>query len=503
MTDLIIEKLNESYITISGDRGALQELKENYSFYADGYRYHKKYKCGIWDGKIYLLNFITKTKAKIFTGLLPDIIKFFESREYTYTISDDIIKKNEFVDYEDFVNKVKISSKGQLITPRDYQINGFKSVIQNKRNLLHSVTGSGKSLIIYLISLYLASKNKKGIIIVPNISLVHQLYSDFEDYSTINKWNVENSSHKIYSGKEKYTDKSLTFSTWQSISALIRNNEKEADKILSEYDFVIIDEAHQAKSSELNKIITKCNNAEYRIGLTGTLTKCKADINQIVGLTGKINRLNTTRELIDKKELADFAVNCLILKYNKDEAKAIKKFKYQDEIKYLVTNTKRNNFIKNLALSLPQNTIILFNFIQHGKLLYELINNSKYKGDRNVYLIYGDVEGDERERIRKIVETESNAIIIGSSAVMSTGINIKSLHNIIFAINGKSVIRILQSIGRAIRLHEDKEKAQIYDIIDDLTVGKHQNFAVKHFLERIKIYTEQSFEYKIKSLDFS
>lgn len=502
MTDIYIEKLNETYLTISGDQSVIQELKDHFAFYADGYRFHRKYRSGIWDGRIFMLSFIGRSKAKLYMGLLKEVIKFCDKREYSYQLNPNLRSENSYNDYLDFVENLKISSKGTIITPRDYQLLGYEKAILNKRNLLLSVTGSGKSLIIYLIARFLVSKNKKGLIIVPNTGLVHQLYSDFEDYSLINNWNVEENSHKIYSGKEKYTDKPLTFSTWQSLSALIRSNEQNADEILNQYDFVICDEAHLAKSTEISKILEKCSRAEYRYGLTGTLSKCKANVNQIIGLTGSIEKLNSTRELIEKKELSDFNVNCLVLKYDKETAESIKKFKYSEEIKFLVTNKKRNTFIKNLALSLKQNTIILFNFIEHGKYLYDLINNSKHKGDRNVYLIYGAIDSNERERIRKIVETEKDAIIIGSSSIMSTGINIKSLHNIIFAVNGKSIIRVLQSIGRAIRLHESKHKAQIYDIIDDLTFKKHQNFMVKHFLERIKIYNEQQFEYKIKSIDF-
>jgi type I site-specific restriction endonuclease len=153
---------------------------------------------------------------------------------------------------------------------------------------------------------------------------------------------------------------------------------------------------------------------------------------------------------------------------------------------------------------MEKNTIILLNFVEtHGKVIYELLLNSKHRNGRNIYFIHGGVDGEERERIRKIMETETNAIVVASSGTMSTGVSIKNLHNIIFAISGKSRIRNLQSIGRVLRLHEDKDSATLYDIADNLSIGKHQNFSLIHFLERIKTYNQEQFDYKLINVDFT
>ena len=266
----------------------------------------------------------------------------------------------------------------------------------------------------------------------------------------------------------------------------------------------VVSNCHGLKAVELTKILEKCINAEYRIGLTGTIDNCKANINTLIGLTGPINKLNTTSELMKRNEIAQFKIKCLMLDYDKETAKAVKKFKYQEEIKFIVSNSKRNNFIKNLALSLDKNSIILCNFVEtHGKVIYELLLNSKHRNDRNIYFIHGGVEGQERERIRQIIETESNSIIVASSSIMSAGVSIKNLHNIIFAISGKSRIRTLQSIGRVLRLHKEKEIATLYDIVDNLSIGKHQNFTLNHFLERVKMYNQEKFEYKIVNVEFN
>lgn len=498
MTDLIIAKKNETYITLTGEPHIIQEISDIYTFYAEGYRYQKLYQSRRWDGKVRLLKRISERKGNIYHGLLDQIIDYCKSNGYSLNLQDFPSKNNlNEKDLLTFLESLQVTSNNQRIELRDYQIKGFIDSITNKRNVNLSCTGSGKSLIIYCIIRYLIQQNLKCLIIVPTVSLVHQLTSDFDDYSTINQWNAFDNVHKIFSGQDKLTNKLITISTYQSLNTI------KKDSYFEQFDVVIGDECHQAKATSLINIISKCTNASYRLGFTGTLDNIKANQKTIIGLFGSTNQLNTTKQLMDKGEVANFRIRCLILKHDKESSKAIRKFQYKDEIKYLITHKKRNTFIKNLAIKLEQNTIILVNYIEHGKMLYEMIKNSKYIGNRNVYYIYGAVEGEERERIRKIVETEKDAIIIGSTSIMSQGINIKSLHNIIFAIGSKSRIRVLQSIGRALRLHENKECAVLYDIVDDLSHGKRKNFSLLHFMERVKLYNSEQFDFKLKYIDFS
>jgi superfamily II DNA or RNA helicase len=499
MTDIIIEKKNESYIYIFGEQSTLQELSDIFTFYAEGYKFHPSYKAKYWDGKIRLLKQVSRNRSELYFGLIDQVISFCESRGYTYEIKGAINQsiKLDKKEIESFTSNLKLTSKGETIEPRDYQYKGFLDAVSRKRLLLLSPTSSGKSLIIYLICRYLIDSGNKGLILVPNISLVHQLYSDFEDYANAIDWNTGDYCHKIYQGQDKSSEKQINISTWQSLYTI-------KDKgFFEQFDFVLCDEVHTAKATSLTGILEKCLNASYRIGLTGTLDNLKVNEKTLIGLFGSINKVITTRELIDRKQVANFNIKCLVLKYDEATCKAIKKFKYQEEIKYLITNNKRNNFIKNLSLSLDKNTIILFNFVEtHGKVIYELLLNSKHRNGRNIYFIHGGVDGDERERIRHIMETESNAIIVASVGTMSTGVSIKNLHNIIFAISGKSRIRNLQSIGRVLRLHNEKEIATLYDIVDDLSVGKHQNFTLLHFLERVKTYSQEKFEFKLKKIPF-
>jgi superfamily II DNA or RNA helicase len=501
MSDLYIEKIDETYIKITAEEYILRELQDRFTFYADGYKFQKKFQQRLWDGKIRMLRIVSRGTGLIYLGLLHQIISIAKNSSYSIELDSNLKYQNvpSEESLKNYLKNLKPASKGQELTPRTYQETGFIDAIRRKRQLLLSVTASGKSLIIYSIIKYLYDQGLNGLIIVPNVTLAHQLFNDFDDYSSVNQWNVYDDVHKIFSGQEKVTDKSVTISTWQSLMNI------KTKSFFESYDYVIIDEAHGIKGTELTKILEKCSNASYRIGLTGTTDNCKANINTIIGLTGEVNRLNTTTELIDKGEIAKFGIQCLVLKYDQETSKLLKKAKYQDEINYLISNQKRNNFIKNLALSTNTNTIVLFQYVEkHGQVLYDLIKNSKkLDPDRKVFFIHGGVEGEEREKIRQLLETETNAIVLASVQIMGTGTSIKNLHNIIFAINGKSSIRILQSIGRALRLHQSKQSAVIYDIVDDLSYKENKNHTLNHFLERIKIYSKENFNFKIKKIDFN
>ena len=204
---------------------------------------------------------------------------------------------------------------------------------------------------------------------------------------------------------------------------------------------------------------------------------------------------------MDKKQLSNLVVRCLILKHTPDNCKMVASGKYQDEVDYLVSSKSRQNFIRNLALKLKGNTLVLFQLVEkHGKNLHEIIKEKADK-DRKVFYIFGGVEADEREAIRGIVEKEKDAIIVASYGTFSTGVNIKNLHNIIFASPSKSRIRNLQSIGRGLRLGDNKVNATLYDIADDLTHKSKENFTLKHFQERINIYTEEEFDYEMHNID--
>ena len=425
-------------------------------------------------------------RDRIYVGLLDKIIQFCKDHEYTYQF-----KKNEYYGLPFEVNP-NISKEGvkDYVTsiskykPRDYQVDGIYDALKYNRKLLISPTASGKSLMIYGIVRYFVERKQNTLIVVPTTSLVEQMYKDFEDYG----WDVGSYCHKIYAGKERVTDAQVIITTWQSIYKLPR-------KYFDRFSVVVGDEAHQFKSKSLISIMTKLGNAKYRYGFTGTLDGTQTHKWVLEGLFGPSYKIIKTDELMKKGHVATLDINVLLLKHppNKFET-------FEDEIQYIITHNRRNNFIRNLALDLKGNTLILFARVEgHGEPLFNLINNNSIIS-RHVFFVHGGVATEDRERVREITESENNAIIVASYGTFSTGINIKNLHNIIFASPSKSRIRNLQSIGRVLRKGSNKTKATLYDIADDISYKSRRNYTLNHLIERIKVYNEENFNYDIVNI---
>jgi superfamily II DNA or RNA helicase len=325
---------------------------------------------------------------------------------------------------------------------------------------------------------------------VPTTSLVEQLYTDFQDYSSANGWRTADHVHRIYAGADKDTDWDVTISTWQSLYKLPK-------KFFEKYDVVIGDEAHLFKAQSLTGILNKMPHCAYRIGTTGTLDGMKTHKLVLEGIFGAVHRVTSTKKLIDNKQLADLEIQCLILKYDDEVCKSVRSLTYQEEMDWLVTHPGRNRFIRNLALAQTGNTLVLFQYVEkHGKALHEMIA-SKAADGRKIFFVYGGTDTDQREQVRHITERENDAIIVASYGTFSTGINIRNLHNIIFASPSKSRIRNLQSIGRGLRTSDSKTRCRLYDIGDDLSYKSRNNFTLLHMQERIRIYNDENFDYKL------
>jgi superfamily II DNA or RNA helicase len=483
VSDLILHKKNEAYIQFECDRGIAQELSDYFTFYVPGHQFTPAFKSRVWDGKIRLADLRSFT---IYHGLVPYIEIFCKERDYTLEIDSDVSVTQNFslIEAKEFVDTLK--------TPheiRDYQLKSFVQAIRNKRMLLLSPTASGKSFILYCIIRYLQIENKRGLLIVPTTSLVEQMYKDFEDYG----YDSEQYCHRQYSGKEKHTNKFLTITTWQSIY-------KNPGEYFEQFDFVLGDEAHQFKAKSLTTILSGCINAKYRIGTTGTLDGTQTHKLVLEGLFGPVYKATSTADLIDKGQLASFKIKCLILKHPESVCKMARSWDYNQELEYIVMNTARNNFIRNLALSLNGNTLILFQFVEkHGKSLYA--NIKEHAKNRHVFFVFGGTDVEIRESVRAITEKERDAIIVASYGTFSTGVNIRNLHNIIFASPSKSRIRNLQSIGRGLRIGDNKDEAVLFDISDDFRIGKYTNYTLKHFVDRVKIYDDEKFNYKFYNIE--
>ena len=478
--NLVISKSNEVFLKINTEPHIEYELRDHFKFEVPNAKFMPQYRGRNWNGEIHLFDLRSK---QIYVGLLDKIIHFCETYKYSYTFEDNKyygmpFEVNEGISREgvkDYINSITSFS------PRDYQIEGVYDALRHNRKLLISPTASGKSLMIYSVVRYYSDKQQKILLIVPTTSLVEQMYKDFQDYG----WDAENHCHKIYSGREKTSDAPVVITTWQSIYKLDRS-------FFEDFDVVIGDEAHQFKSKSLISIMTKLHHAKYRFGFTGTLDGTQTHKWVLEGVFGPSYKIIRTAELMAQGHLSKLDITCLVLKHNPQIFAT-----YEDEVQFIITHEKRNNFIKNLALDLKGNTLILFSRVEaHGKPLYEMIDKAK-KGDRRIFFVHGGVDTEERELVREITEREENAIIVASYGVFSTGINIRNLHNVVFASPSKSRIRNLQSIGRVLRKGKNKTKAMLYDISDDCTHKSRRNYTLNHLIERIKVYNEEKFNYDI------
>ena len=484
-----VKKKSEALLYLSSDdSGILMEISEFFTFYADGYKWMPAYKNKLWDGKVRLFN---RQAGTLPSGLLNELLQFAKDRKYEVMIDEEV--ENRFTYDQNFIDSLTLCSGGNEIKPRDYQKQAFEFATSHGKSILVSPTGSGKSLIIYMLMRYYLHEEmtKKVIIVVPTTSLVEQMYGDFADYSSNDpSFDVEDEVHRIYSGKEKTFDQSVVITTWQSAIKL-------PNSWFAQFGCVIGDEAHTFKAKSLTTIMNRLINAELRVGTTGTLDGGQVNELTLIGNFGPVYKVTTTDQLIKDETLAKLKIECLALKYSDEVRKAFGKQKYQDEVDFIVTHEKRNRFICNLALGAKGNTLVLYNFVQkHGRPLHKQLTD-RVKDGRKVFFVSGSVNAEERERIRSITEKEKNAIIVASMGTFSTGINIKNLHNIIFASPTKSQIRVLQSIGRGLRKSENGQGTIVYDISDDLSWKRRKNYALNHAIERIKIYNKERFDYEI------
>ena len=497
MEKITVLKVNETFLQIKGDASLERELSDHFCFFVPGYKFMPAYKNRMWDGKIRLFD---QRKKTLYCGLFKYLKEFAEARAYEIVIEDS----PEYGSIEpemlplEFEQMPILTANQAPISPRDYQFSALEHALKNEKSLLLSPTASGKSLIIYLAARwYIEQHNSlKILIVVPTVSLVEQMYSDFEDYSyTDDHFHADEYCMRIHGGTVKGERIGrVVISTWQSIY-------KRPAEFFQNFGMVIGDEAHQFKAKSLTSIMEKCTEAKYRIGTTGTLDGTQTHQLVLEGLFGPVYKVTTSKELMDRGALSQLDISVLLLKYNNDLCKAHIKNSYAQELDFIVGYDARNQFIANLARDQKGNTLVLFNYVEkHGKPLHRLLEK-KIDKDRKLFYVSGETDVDTRESVREITETQTNAIIVASIGTFSTGINIRNLHNIIFASPSKSQIRVLQSIGRGLRKSEDGRATKLYDIADDLHWKNKKNYTLQHAAERIKIYSKEKFKYKLYDIN--
>ena len=478
---MIISKKNEVYLTLSDlSSSQNQELTDFFTFEVPNAKFMPMVRNRMWDGKIRLFSPGT---GQIYVGLLQYIIEYCKNNNVKYTIEEGVEDGRNVMGtvVRGFVKSLKPKSKGKSLKIRDYQIQAMQHAISRNRALLVSPTASGKSLIIYALVRYYQMAGHRTLILVPTTSLVEQMYSDFQDYG----WSPGTYCQRIYQGHDKKVTKDVVISTWQSIY-------KMPKKYFEQFGCVIGDEAHLFKAKSLTGIMTKLHLCKYRFGLTGTLDGTETHRLVLEGLFGAAEKIVSTKELIDKKTLANLKIKCITLKHLEKR----ERMDYVEELNYIVSNDARNKFIMDLCSTISGNTLCLFQLVEkHGKILYDGM-----KEKENVYFVYGGTDTEQREKIRGLVEGHNKSTTIASYGTFSTGINIRNIHNIVLASPSKSKIRVLQSIGRGLRRSASKSTVLVYDIADDISYRGRRNFTLNHFLERLNIYNEEQFHYEISKV---
>ncbi len=487
-----IEKIDEIYLQIVCSTEESLEFKDLFSYYAKDYKYQPRYKAKIWNGKISLYD---HNSHLLPIGLLEEFIKYLENNNYAYKFNFDM---NEL--FDDSFSKEELDLflnylfKGTKFTPRDYQIEAIQNCLYRKRGVVESCVGSGKSLMIYSIIRYLIEKyDYKCLLIVPSVSLVEQMFSDFLEYG----WNdLDNFVDILYSGKI-ISNKNILISTWQSIY-------QKDKKFFDRFDVILLDECHSLsdEAKSIKSIMQKCENSKYKLGFTGTLPDEECDLYTIFGYIGSQIFELKMNFLIDEGVLSKISIANILFQYPSEIVKKYKDRNYFEEERFVESYEPRMKVLKYIFTNIypHENVLILCRHLEHLKsieryLLGALSDNYK------VCVINGTVTPERREQLRKMMEVENNMVIVATYGTMRQGVNIKRIHHVIFASSYKSKIGVIQSIGRGERTSDDKEQLILWDIVDSLRYKKrtgkmYNNHLFKHFLERLKYYDEQKFKYQ-------
>lgn len=514
MKDVTAIKIDNNWMEVRCiDHDIKNHISDFFTFEPANIKYRKNKK---WDGLIRLYN---KRNNRLYAGLINILAIFCKKNSLSLEIDPLLIKINE-VKESDILEWIMTDLKpttdlGDKLIPYDYQIDALYNAIKYNRITLLAATSSGKSFIIYALVRYyqliINDINKSHLIIVPDKGLVEQLYQNFEEFSQNNEdWNVYDNCQKITGDYEKIIKKEIVISTWQSIY----ENDRE---YFEQFESIIIDETHKAKNESFKSIFEKCPHIKYRVGVTGTLNDVQVDKLVINGLIGRVKKIVTTNQLQQKKRAAQTQVNIIQLNYSNSERKKLYELKniiknenkslinvqtlvYQGEQNFINENKKRNSLIVDFLDSFKnKNSLVLAERVEtHIEKLYE---EAKHRlKDKHVFIIIGTgkykTRKEEKAKIKEFVNNNDNCIIFSSFKLMGTGQSIRRLHNLLFVSSYKAPITIKQAIGRIIRLHSSKIKAHIYDFVDEISYNNIANIALKHAIERMKIYKEEKHDIK-------
>jgi len=482
---LKIQKLNESFSSISGNQKDLKNISDYLrverpgAYFEDlvkkGFKSPFEYFASVHNGDLIIMNGHRALLGQF--GIAPDVLQ----GEYTEQ------ELNAFL--QDVKNILPFP-------PYDYQEIAFKESILGVKQISKCCTGSGKSLIISLMIEFFRRKGKKGLLLVPNINLLTQFKSDIKEYNLLDLYN---DLHVIGGGStERHFNNSLTISTWQSLQDKSKIN-------LDELDYVITDECHRFASDITSSIVKETTNCKYKYGFTGTLPEDPVMKMELLGLFGLPKTYITSYGLIERGLGTPIKINSIIFNYSSNDKALFKNSgNYTQQLKFIKEHEKRNEFIINLSAKLRGhgNSLVLFQHTEHGKTLFidlmkkvypdvevslkDITGKKSYEfqEQHGIYFLNGEDDAKTREATRRVLEDHDDAILIANFSILSTGVNIKKLHNMVLASPLKSYTTVTQSIGRGMRLHESKKEFVVYDLVDNFGIRKPSGIFYKQYEHR-------------------
>jgi superfamily II DNA or RNA helicase len=483
MTDVVAEYRDAVHMKVRTSPDIMQEMSSYFTFRVPGYRHMPAYRSGFWDGCVRLLSPLV---GLIYAGLRRRVRQFAEDRGYTY--EEVGFPENRF-SYDDAMEFIDSLELPEHIEVRDYQVETLVRAIHDERMLALCPTNGGKSLIIYLLAAYRLAhgEGRPVLVVVPRAQLVEQLRDNFIEYGF-----DPDRVHGIVGGVEKDSARDVTISTWQSIYKL-------PPEWFERFGTLVGDEAHNFQAKSLTLLLSKLPGCPFRFGCTGTLDDTRVHEMVLEGLFGTVYASTTQAELMERGISAELDIRVTMLRHPPESRALIGSLAYADEIEYLEKCPARNRFIRDLAVSRKGNTLLLFRHVAHGKLLRDLLDRDAV-GNRPVHLIYGGVDREDRAEICRLLEEQEDAVVVASFGTFSEGINAPSLRHTIFASPYKSRIKNLQSIGRGLRVLEDKDRSTLYDVADDFGYAV-PNHTLRHAHTRMRIYRSEQFHFKVYELN--
>ena len=485
MSKCILHIKDEVNVKFEGlDLNARKKLTNKFKFEVPYARYLPAVRLGRWDGKIGFF----QLGGSSFTNLLPDIIPILDELNYDIELNDQREYRTNFqfekVEEQSYSNKTwpeRHPIAGEPIVLRDYQVDTINKFLENPQSIQEIATGAGKTLITAVLSQKIEPYGR-SIVIVPNKSLVTQTEEDYINMGL---------DVGVFFGDRKEFGKTHTICTWQSLNILLKKTKNSEalipiDEFLEDVVCVMVDEVHMAKADVLKQLLTGVMaQVPIRWGLTGTIPKEKFEWMSLLVSLGDVTQRIQASELQDRGVLANCNVNVVQLQDFGDYGG------YQQELKYLLTNKKRLDYMAKLfgKISESGNTLILVDRISAGNELVERL------GDKAVF-ISGVTKGEDRKTEYDEIAEVDGKIIVATYGVAAVGINIPRIFNLVLLEPGKSFVRVIQSIGRGIRKAEDKDFVQVWDITSTC------KFAKRHLTKRKAFYREANYPFQVEKVDW-